>query len=40
MKNYVELLLAMVLGVLLIISLPILVMVDTPAVIDLEALKN
>jgi len=40
MKNYIELLLAMVVGVLLIISLPFLMINDASAVVDLEAVKD
>jgi hypothetical protein len=40
MQNFIELLFAMVLAVLLIISLPLLMINDASAVIDLEAVKN
>lgn len=39
MKNYIELLFAMVVAVLLVISLPFLMINGKTAVIDLEALK-
>jgi hypothetical protein len=40
MKNYIELLFAMVVAVLLVISLPFLMIKDASAVLDLEALKD
>jgi len=40
MQNFIELIFAMVVAVLLIISLPFLLINDASAVIDLEAVKG